>query len=90
MTKTTPKTVKPIVHCDVCGKNCQEPGYVDIEYAEITATWGYDSAKDLTYHEIQICEGCFDHMLQFLKERATFYGKLSPNSQLHGKPYGRP
>lgn len=87
MTKIPPKPVNPSVHCDVCGRNCQEPGYVDTEYAEIKATWGYDSRKDLTYHEIQICEGCFDHVLQFLKERATFYGKLDFDSQLHGRSY---
>lgn len=77
-----------VVICDVCGKNCQKPSYIGPEYAELRATWGYDSRKDLKQHAIDLCEDCFDHVLHFLKERADFYNRLDENSALYGREYG--
>lgn len=51
--------------CDVCGESCKKT--CDFEHATITATWGYDSKKDLTNHEIDLCESCFDKTIEFLK-----------------------
>ena len=46
------------VVCDICGQSCKKD--FDNEFASLTATWGYNSKKDLTRHDIDLCEGCFD------------------------------
>lgn len=53
------------VLCDVCGESCKKT--CDFEHATISATWGYDSKKDLTNHDIDLCEKCFDKTIEFLR-----------------------
>jgi hypothetical protein len=50
------------VLCDKCGLSCyQESGY---EYALLMANWGYCSKKDGERHRAQLCEDCYDKILQ--------------------------
>lgn len=57
--------------CDVCGKSCYRSEFEDRmhsdEYATLSATWGYWSDKDLTWHECHMCEFCFDKVKSFIE-----------------------
>ena len=57
------------VVCDICGQSCKKD--FDNEFASLTATWGYNSKKDLTRHDIDLCEGCFDKTIEFLQQIRT-------------------
>lgn len=69
------KMVKTLdsIYCDSCGKSCTKGTdsnpTMDHEYAEIIATWGYFSNQDGTQYDIQICETCFDEVIDFLKKK---------------------
>ncbi len=73
------------IFCDVCGSNCMKEDAHDNEYATLSATWGYDSNKDLTRHDIDLCESCFDKTVQFLKQIRTVKMEKDPFS---GEEYG--
>lgn len=82
--------------CDCCGDSCTKevptikPSF-DHEYATIEATWGYFSNQDGTQYSIEICENCFNEVLDFLKKkRKQILGPLKyPYDQdvLEGKSY---
>jgi hypothetical protein len=71
--------------CDSCNKDCF--GGCDNEFAIITATWGYDSNKDLVNHNLHLCEDCFDKAIEFLKR--TNPNRPSPDP-FDGRWYGPP
>lgn len=71
------------VLCDICGKSCKKT--CDNEFASLTATWGYDSKKDLLRHNIDLCEDCFDKTIEFLKQIRTV---TVENDPLDGVEYG--
>lgn len=68
--------------CDICGESCKKEH--DHEYASLSATWGYDSNKDLLSHQIELCENCFDKTISFLKDIRTV---SSDNNPLDGREY---
>lgn len=58
------------IYCDACGKSCTITEPVDEhEYATLAATWGYFSNQDGQYFDIQICESCFNEVLNFIKKK---------------------
>lgn len=59
----------PAIYCDICAASCRKTH--DNEAAELSATWGYDSGKDLTSHRIDLCESCFDKTIAFLRTIRT-------------------
>lgn len=70
--------------CDVCKKSCDkgDPGFESHEWAELNATWGYYSNKDLQIHECHMCETCYDLVANFIKSiggniRVRYYGSPS-------------
>jgi hypothetical protein len=70
--------------CDICGESCKK-NLGENESASLTSTWGYDSKKDLTRHNIDLCENCFDKTIDFLKSiRKTL---PSNNDPLDGNFY---
>jgi hypothetical protein len=77
------------IYCDCCGENCSK--HIDHEYAELSATWGYCSKQDGTVYDIQICESCFNEVLQSMKQiRKRILGSLKyPHDidSLEGKSY---
>lgn len=87
LVKTTDK-----IYCDSCGQDCTITEPVDEhEYAELTATWGYFSNQDGLQYDIQICETCFNEVIDFLKKKRkrvlgpfTYPHKEDP---LEGKSY---
>lgn len=65
LTKVTDK-----IYCDSCGQDCTVTDPVDeYEYAELSATWGYFSNQDGLQYDIQICETCFNEVVDFLKKK---------------------
>lgn len=68
----TEKTIKAIdsIYCDGCGKTCTitEPVH-EHEYATLEATWGYFSNQDGTQYNIELCETCFDEVLELIKKK---------------------
>lgn len=80
--------------CDCCGDSCTKevptikPSF-DHEYATIEATWGYFSNQDGTQYSIEICENCFNEVLDFLKKkRQKTLGCFDyPNDPLSGFSY---
>lgn len=64
------------IFCDVCGQNCMKENAHDNEHASLSATWGYDSRKDLIHHDIDLCEDCFDKTINFLKDLRKNAGGL--------------
>ncbi len=51
--------------CDVCGRSTKtELG--DYEYAELSAHWGYSLSKDGEYHEVCLCEKCYDQIFSYI------------------------
>lgn len=90
----TEKTVQSIdsIYCDGCGKTCTitEPVH-EHEYGTIEATWGYFSNQDGTQYDIQICEKCFNEVIDLLKKkRKTILGPFEypyKTDPLEGKEY---
>lgn len=66
--KTT-KEVEELVDvtCDRCGLSCRDKIDMNLEYAEMKAMWGYGSGKDCERHKIQLCEKCYDEMVETMK-----------------------
>ena len=47
------------------------------ENAVLEASWGYYSSKDGTKFDIEICERCFDQILEWIKnKRKSYLGSL--------------
>ena len=65
------KTVKVVhdVHCDCCGKSTTNYNYVGPDYATLESCWGYGSKHDGSKYNIDLCEGCFTEVLNFIKEK---------------------
>lgn len=89
--KKLTKVVDQIL-CDCCGQSCtiEEP-CKEYEYATIEATWGYFSNQDGTEYNIEICEHCFNEVLECMKKiRKRILGPLKyPHDQdpLLGRSY---
>ena len=68
--KTEPKKVVDEILCDCCGKSCTitEP-VIEHEYASIEAIWGYFSNQDGNQYNLDICEDCFNEVLELIKNK---------------------
>lgn len=76
-----------VIFCDVCGGSCKPEGNHDNEHALLSATWGYDSSKDLIHHNIDLCESCFDKTIIFLRsQRSTTPEEKDPFDGLEYAP----
>lgn len=80
--KKVTKTVEDCVYCDICSKNCSIDNF-DNEYATLEALWGYGSKRDGEKFDIQICENCFNDVLNWMKNKRQEY--LSPFTYPHDK-----
>lgn len=51
--------------CNVCGRELKfERGIVKEGVFEATKEWGFFSDKDLEIHRFDICEKCYDKMIE--------------------------
>ena len=58
------------IQCDICGKSCTTVEVCgNIEFATLSAKWGYDTRKDLKEHECHMCEDCFDKIKDFIENQ---------------------
>ena len=62
--------------CDICGKSTKTE-FGDYEYAELSARWGYSSSRDEEYHEVCLCEKCYDQVTSYIE---SLGGKVSIKS----------
>ncbi len=54
------------IKCDFCETSCKT-SLGDYEFAQLSASWGYSSKKDGEEYNFDICENCFDKILEFAK-----------------------
>lgn len=56
------------VSCNCCGRALEMTGnHVSEGVLHVCKDWGYFSSRDLTRHEFDVCEECYDKMIrQFL------------------------
>lgn len=69
------KTIQPVevitdVYCDVCGVSTR------LEFATLSAHWGYASEHDGEKYKIQLCEKCFFIALKQLKDQSKQHNNL--------------
>lgn len=90
--KQVKKKVIDQIICDCCGQSCtmNEP-FDEHEYATLEATWGYFSNQDGTQYNIELCESCFNDVLQIIKhKRKKHLGPFNypyESDPLDGKSY---
>ena len=53
------------IYCNRCGKKMRlENGILEEGIFHGKVTWGYFSEKDMEQHEFDLCEACYDKMIQ--------------------------
>lgn len=69
------------VYCDVCGNSCKNlvNGLEEIEFASVTAKWGYTTSHDGQSYHIHLCESCFFQSLANLREARRTCRMLDAN-----------
>ncbi len=56
------------VICNLCGDHIKKDAFGNFEdYLEINKTWGYASNRDGETHRIDICQKCFEKLIQQFK-----------------------
>ncbi len=55
------------ITCDICGKSCRGSMDMGYEMVSLQGHWGYDSRKDLTSWNCDICEDCADKVQEFIE-----------------------
>ncbi len=56
------------VYCNVCGKKIfMEQGILKEDVFEAAKEWGYFSKYDLEVHKFNICEECYDKLIETFK-----------------------
>ena len=62
--------------CNVCGKELKiERGILKEGVFEATQEWGYFSDKDIEVHQFDICEHCYDKMIDSFEIPVTIKRK---------------
>ncbi|MBE5936352.1 MAG: hypothetical protein E7262_11345 [Lachnospiraceae bacterium] len=51
--------------CNMCGKKVKYiEGLLKEDYCEIIKEWGYFSKKDMEVHKFNLCETCYDRLVE--------------------------
>ena len=51
--------------CNSCGKAVEiKDGLLKEEFCEIIKEWGYFSKKDMEVHKFNLCEECYDKIVE--------------------------
>ena len=54
-----------MIYCNKCGNLiCLEETVEKVDYIKIEKNWGYFSNKDGISHRINICEKCYDELVE--------------------------
>ncbi|RSM25002.1 hypothetical protein [Aeromonas salmonicida] len=54
------------VRCDVCGNSSMKAAQMN--YATLSANWGYGSRHDGEIYQVELCESCFFEVLANLRQ----------------------
>ncbi|OON97690.1 MAG: hypothetical protein ATN36_02690 [Epulopiscium sp. Nele67-Bin005] len=56
------RSKRQLERCNCCGQGIEQVATsgVYIDYLHVKKEWGYFSKKDLTLHQFNICEACYD------------------------------
>ena len=58
-------TKKTKISCNKCGKTMKYvEGVLKEDFFEATKEWGYFSTKDLEMHKFNLCEKCYDKLVE--------------------------
>lgn len=56
---------KSIIVCNQCGKEVKyATGLLKEDFCEVKKEWGYFSKKDMEVHKFNLCESCYDKMIE--------------------------
>ncbi len=56
---------KSIVICNKCGKKVESlTGIFKEDFCEVRKEWGYFSKKDMEVHKFNLCESCYDRLIE--------------------------
>lgn len=55
------------IYCNCCGQLINVEGKNQEDYLQVKKLWNYFSAKDLTGHNFNMCESCYDKMISNFK-----------------------
>lgn len=59
------------IFCNKCGKRIEKHAEgVYVDFLHVEKVWGYFSEKDGKRHSFDLCETCYDKMLQDFAEKA--------------------
>lgn len=59
-------TQTDLVICNMCGEKIESQKYHD-NYLSVKKTWGYGSTHDGETHAFELCEKCYDELLEKFK-----------------------
>jgi hypothetical protein len=68
------KVIDKII-CNVCGEEIKDTE-TGREFAMLDAAWGYSSRKDGEEHHSDICEKCYDKIINQFKIKPTINNKI--------------
>lgn len=63
----TNKNVLKKVLCNMCGKSIETgvlKNQITKDYISINKRWGFLSSKDLEIHSVDLCEECYDKLVE--------------------------
>lgn len=55
---------KELLICNKCGQPIGNKELPKTDYLRVRKEWGYFSKKDLVIHEFNLCENCYDKMIE--------------------------
>lgn len=59
---------KKYIVCNRCGKKVKmEHGIIKEDFCQVIKEWGYFSTKDMKVHKFDLCEGCYDQIVEGFK-----------------------
>lgn len=74
------KLVKIVCNC--CGHEASaDHGLLKEDFVSVDKQWGYFSDKDMQVHHFDLCEACYDQMIQSFKLPVDTDENLEPLGQ---------
>ncbi|HHT97982.1 MAG TPA: hypothetical protein GXZ90_08835 [Clostridiales bacterium] len=65
-----------LILCNVCGKEIKlNNGILKEDVFEASKEWGFFSNRDLEVHHFNICESCYENMIENFKIPVTIMDK---------------
>ena len=56
---------KDVIVCNMCGKKVEYiDGILKEDFCQVEKEWGYFSKKDMKVHSFNMCEKCYDQLVE--------------------------